>query len=553
MTPTFMPFSEVDMPKAHGLNPKKLLVSIEKGDTELCRRLGISIHEKSALPWDFYFQPVEGWSNVWDHKVFPLLNPNEFEHLMETTNSIEAFRMVGPLQIGACLAAELPVITLSSMGYVSRYDHEDLECSERSFITWNPIEKREKLPDNPGQYLSQKLDPLLLQRKESPNWELDAWPEQTKAANFGPPDEAIVICVDTSSSMKIEMPDGWVPDQSTQGLNPSRLTEVKEFFKNLALRISALNLSTHLGLVTFSNNYLVSTRQPLTTLHLDFKDQLDNINASGSTAIFDALERAKTMLVNVKQQYPQTKCRIILLTDGGDNDSTILPSVVSTNLHHAKIVLDAVVIGSSKTADLFKLAKVTGGYAFAPKTQQALFHIFLLETVVDIRTRPEIVRSPCSNWGTYQPKDPDMADPYEFPPCRPHPNLADYFFALGDAERFMNRMSRRSAHSSASIHSSSTRLSVASTMTTGAGGSSRVLLSEIKAMIDNPHDYMDVYVSQSNMGFWKVVMEGPPDSPYANGTFLLYIEIGAEFPRRPPSARFITPMLHPNITKVKPE
>ena len=90
-------------------------------------------------------------------------------------------------------------------------------------------------------------------------------------------------------------------------------------------------------------------------------------------------------------------------------------------------------------------------------------------------------------------------------------------------------------------------------MTTGAGGSSRVLLSEIKAMIDNPHDYMDVYVSQSNMGFWKVVMEGPPDSPYANGTFLLYIEIGAEFPRRPPSARFITPMLHPNITKVKPE
>lgn len=44
-------------------------------------------------------------------------------------------------------------------------------------------------------------------------------------------------------------------------------------------------------------------------------------------------------------------------------------------------------------------------------------------------------------------------------------------------------------------------------------------------------------------------MQGPPDSPYAKGTFLLYIEMGSEFPRRPPSARFITPMLHPNITK----
>ncbi|KAH9205235.1 ubiquitin-conjugating enzyme/RWD-like protein, partial [Leptodontidium sp. 2 PMI_412] len=77
----------------------------------------------------------------------------------------------------------------------------------------------------------------------------------------------------------------------------------------------------------------------------------------------------------------------------------------------------------------------------------------------------------------------------------------------------------------------------------------RILLSEIKAMIDNPHHYMDIYVSQSNMGFWKVVMQGPPDSPYADGTFLLYIELGQDFPRRPPSARFITPILHPNITK----
>jgi ubiquitin-protein ligase len=87
-------------------------------------------------------------------------------------------------------------------------------------------------------------------------------------------------------------------------------------------------------------------------------------------------------------------------------------------------------------------------------------------------------------------------------------------------------------------------------MTVGAGGSSRILLSEIKAMIDHSHNYMDIYVSQSNMGFWKVVMQGPPDSAYANGTFLLYIEVGPEFPRKPPSARFITPMLHPNITKV---
>jgi uncharacterized protein YegL len=336
-------------------------------------------------------------------------------------------------------------------------------------------------------------------------------------------------------------------------LNPSRLTEVKEFFKNLALRISALNLSTHLGLVTFSDKNKVTVKQPLTALHLNFNHQLDNIEADGSTAIFDALNRASMMLIAIKRQYPRTKSRIILLTDGEDNQSTIQPSVVSSSLYANNIVLDAVVIGSNQTSDLFKIAHSTGGYAFSPKTQQALFQIFLLETVVDVRTRPEITKVPCLNWSTFQPKPADMANPYDFPPCRPHPNLDDYFIALSDAERFVNRMSGRSARSSASVHSSSTRLSVASTITIGAGGLSRILLSEIKAMIDNPHDYMDIYVSQTNMSFWKVVMQGPPDSAYGNGTFLLYIEMGTDFPRRPPSARFITPMLHPNITKVSTE
>jgi len=68
-------------------------------------------------------------------------------------------------------------------------------------------------------------------------------------------------------------------------------------------------------------------------------------------------------------------------------------------------------------------------------------------------------------------------------------------------------------------------------------------------MLENQHEYIDVYVSESNMGFWKVVMQGPPSSPYEDGTFLLYIEFSDQFPRKAPTARFITPILHPNITK----
>ena len=70
-------------------------------------------------------------------------------------------------------------------------------------------------------------------------------------------------------------------------------------------------------------------------------------------------------------------------------------------------------------------------------------------------------------------------------------------------------------------------------------------------MIDNQHDYMDVYVSENNMGFWKVVMQGPSGSPYADGTYIVWVELGDEFPRIAPTVRFITPILHPNISKVR--
>ena len=42
-------------------------------------------------------------------------------------------------------------------------------------------------------------------------------------------------------------------------------------------------------------------------------------------------------------------------------------------------------------------------------------------------------------------------------------------------------------------------------------------------------------------------MQGAPGSAYANGTFLLYLDMPEEYPRVAPEARFITSIYHPNI------
>ena len=544
-----------------GSTTTKISVMLNDDNPALARILALAINNGYSPGRDFYFtKDTPSWNEFLDHWLTPTPAQSEFDHLIETTNVRGAFRMIGPLQLGKCLAAELPMITLSAAGYVSRYDQEDYECGEKTFYMWNVLEKKVDLPHtDSGQFISQKLEPVIADRKKEHAWELDAWADWSDVTDFGTPDEAVVICVDVSSSMNGIMGRDWLPTQDGGGLMPSRLTEVKEFFKNFALRISALNLATNLGLVTFAGRSSVKVQQGLTPLHLNFHQKLESINADGSTAINDALAKGVEMLKEIRDKHPKTKSRIVLLTDGEDNSSSFSAPDAAKKLYDNDVVLDAVVIGSDFTSDLFKMARITGGYAFAPKTQAALFQIFLLETMVDIRTRPDLVRIPQhttkTTWDTFTPKKADMADPYDFPPCRPHPNLDDYFIALKDADRFLTYVSRRPVASFESVISDSIRAEVpaglnASNMASANTSNTRILLAEVKAMIEHPHDDIDVYVSESNMGFWKVVMQGPPASPYEYGVFLLYVEIGNEFPRRPPNARFVTPILHPNITKV---
>jgi ubiquitin-protein ligase len=44
-------------------------------------------------------------------------------------------------------------------------------------------------------------------------------------------------------------------------------------------------------------------------------------------------------------------------------------------------------------------------------------------------------------------------------------------------------------------------------------------------------------------------MEGPPESIYTNGTFVLYLHMENDYPTFAPKCRFVTPIYHPNINR----
>src|SRR5436190_725350 len=107
---------------------------------------------------------------------------------------------------------------------------------------------------------------------------------------------------------------------------------------------------------------------------------LDNLDARGETALYDALYLAAD---HVTKEGKKDKKAILLITDGEDNASKYGINKVIEALRQAKITVYAVGLleendqrgglfkkPPSKKAkdDLLKFAEVTGGQAFFPKT-----------------------------------------------------------------------------------------------------------------------------------------------------------------------------------------
>ncbi len=45
----------------------------------------------------------------------------------------------------------------------------------------------------------------------------------------------------------------------------------------------------------------------------------------------------------------------------------------------------------------------------------------------------------------------------------------------------------------------------------------------------------------------NAILYGPPNTPYENGKFDVVLKFDSDYPVKPPSVKFLTPMYHPNI------
>ncbi|KAK0187644.1 hypothetical protein F5146DRAFT_718651 [Armillaria mellea] len=312
----------------------------------------------------------------------------------------------------------------------------------------------------------------------------------------------------------------------------TRLHVLKELVNHLLNRAGSFDNSTSLvlGLITFSDT--VCIKQELTPIFENFRRQLEDVEAKGDTCLYDALNAARGTLVNYRRDLPNLRKRIIVVSDGDDNKSVSSARDVAISLQKDQVTVDSVQVGTCSNTTLHKISVATNGYRFTPQTSLSdALSIFDLETMLSSMERPPKPAPPqirgIWDWNilgntSLHPIDVVTIDRF--------PKRADH-----------SKLNENVQPASKSVHTGSSQ-----------NDRQKRIMRELKEIVRDPHTNIDVYVNESDISFFKLVLEVPKDTDncvYAGGTFLLTCDLPEFYPRDPPNIRFVTFILHPNISK----
>lgn len=200
-------------------------------------------------------------------------------------------------------------------------------------------------------------------------------------------DQIIFICFDESKSMKWKLEGG-----NAHHNEQTRDVLASEFLKALVKQSYALRVSSFYGLISFGSE--VKILQPLTAMNSQFIQSLTKIDPHGKTHLYDAINVAKEQICNLikkedgKLRFPNSRFRIIVITDGADNKSETLPEILVNDLIQNEIVVDTVLVSLvDRSADCCTISRLTGGLCFMTKDYENGIQIFEQEAFLNIKCR----------------------------------------------------------------------------------------------------------------------------------------------------------------------
>lgn len=98
---------------------------------------------------------------------------------------------------------------------------------------------------------------------------------------------------------------------------------VNAFFSAFADKTMGFEFNHVVQLYCFSN--VITKKCEFTDDFNFFIKLVDDANPGGGTKLFNCLQEAIESLLEIKKKYPNIMLRLIALTDGEDNESTVKP------------------------------------------------------------------------------------------------------------------------------------------------------------------------------------------------------------------------------------
>eukprot|EP00760_Papus_ankaliazontas_P022764 PhM_4_TR18986/c0_g1_i1/m.83011/K06689/UBE2D, UBC4, UBC5; ubiquitin-conjugating enzyme E2 D len=77
----------------------------------------------------------------------------------------------------------------------------------------------------------------------------------------------------------------------------------------------------------------------------------------------------------------------------------------------------------------------------------------------------------------------------------------------------------------------------------------RRLSREMVAIQSNPPSNMTASPVGDDLFKWSATIVGPEESPYSGGLFPLSIDFPTDYPLKPPTVKFTTPVYHPSVNE----
>lgn len=344
--------------------------------------------------------------------------------------------------------------------------------------------------------------------------------------------ECVAICIDRSGSMGT--PFAEVTLNVIQGATKqsvaqrTRMEAVKAMFYAFRDRVETMGTGAYeLGLLQFDSR-VEQLMDVSSSLNL-FERIVDDMEKRGQTAIYSSIVEAAEMLQRHYSRDSKTDLRILVLTDG-QNNTGASPEQALDAANEINATVDAIIVGDSPDTNLQRIVAATEGECYQISSLGEGFELLEAEGVVSLKARRGGIEKPA------------------FKP-RPRVELS----RVSEKTITQGTAVQRAPVLAPDLASQKVvdikKINETSVVTTSA--SMKRILSEIKKAGECPASSgigIHVFPAPDNLHFWRALIEGPSDSPFAGGVFALNVLLPSDYPFSAPKVTFETPIYHCNVS-----